>query len=154
MQRQMCGVLTTVLNAPDSGELIQKNALNMINELMPHLVTDTESQGTLLTSLSMLEKKLEESGKPGDISSVSMLLNAVTRQVKSMVTVKSSEANREDKNDAEEGEVVMDVDAQDGDEGLSGKRQRDNGGDDGRHSRQRIGYNGRQFGGERGPAHR
>lgn len=151
MQKQMCGVLTTVLNAPDSGELIQKNALNMINELMAHLVTDPETQTSLLASLSTLEKKLEESAKSGEMSSVQMLLNAVMRQVRGLNLAKSLEGNRDDKNDAEEGEVVMDVDAQDGDEGFNGKRQRDNGGDDTRHGRPRIL---RQFGGERGSQHR
>lgn len=147
----MSGVLTTVLNAPGSGELIQKNALNMIFELLAHLVTDAETQGLMLSSLSTLETKLnsEKSTDANVTSSVLMLLDAVTRQVRSIIPTRAAEPARGDRNDAEEGEVVVDIDAHDGDDGFTGKRARENGGDEVRHIRQRPAYTGRQFGGER-----
>lgn len=138
-----------MLNAPGSGELIQKNALNMITELLAHLVTDSETQATMLASLSKLEEKLDDSEKAGDVTSVRMLLVSVMRQVKNILPIPAADLNRGDRNDAEEGEVVVDIDAQDAEDGVPVKRPRENGGDEGRHTRQRPAYTGRQFGGER-----
>lgn len=159
VQKQMCTVLTTVLNAPDSGELIQKNALNMITELLVHIVVDQDIHTMLSASLRSLEKK-EVAKKSGDVSSVQLLLNAALRQLENINPGKGQDPNRENKNDAEDGELedgeTPNEIKNDVDDGFIEKRPRDNGGDEGRHIRQRTAHmtsGGRQYG-ERGVSHR